>query len=295
MCHIEAVHFIHCRHTNVAFRTCVCTRFDDDGHRQLAANSHSMGRVCPSCLANAVAFILIRTNGYNRKNYEKYVRSKAFELDLAKYESEALRTNPSARAVVASGLRSSHELMINRDIWCPQNSRTISNREPGGINHLDPLLAMQDTFDRAVMCQSGERPDRPVVTYSEAMRWGQRQNAEHWALDNPNLRTFGQSHISEVLVYFSRCRHYNAIFMEVPNSDSPQRSGDTDCGCSGFDLDLPFRRYAESSTDCMFCRRRADHENDPRFRYADRYVRIILDGDGQGQIATWPETARLPR
>ncbi|KIV96785.1 hypothetical protein PV10_00603 [Exophiala mesophila] len=296
MCYIETIHFTHCRHTNVAFRVCLGTEDLDAEHMQPNAIGHSMRRLCPSCLTHAVAFILIKTNGYNRDNYEEYVQSEVYEDDFAEYVNDALESNIRAREVVSTGLKSSYELSMDRDTWCPQNTHTIHNDQPGGIAHGACLVVRQDEFDHAVMCQEPERRlDRAVVTYSAAFRWDQRQTIEYSETENPNFR-FGLEvpDLFEVLVYFSRCEHYNAIFMEATDRTSSQRSEHTKCGCNDFDWDLPFSQYAESSTDCMYCRRPAGHENDPRFRYAHRFMRMIpASAAGYRQIATWPDTARL--
>lgn len=291
---------MHCRHTNVAFRSCLDTQVHEPEHEFPNAYSHSVRRLCPSCLEDATKFILIQAKGLDSSNYGEYLGSEAHERDLAEFEESALVSNQLARDVVSSGLHNAERLGMHRDEWCPQNMQTIGMQRPGGINHRMPLIGPQQEFDEAVMCLRNEAGnDSRVVTYSEAARWDQRWFFEYPETENVHMPVFLEElPTSEVLVYFSRCGHFNAIFMEALGQDYPDRPRyvgsfwqvASRCGCDGYDWDLSGRLYAESNTNCMFCRRPPGEENHARFQYAHQYMRMVPpDAGGSTQIATWPE------
>lgn len=293
---------MHCRHTNVAFRSCLDTQVHEPEHEIPNAYSHCVRRLCPSCLADAIQFILIKARGLDCSNHGEYLGSEAHERDWAAFEESAHESNQLARDVVSSGLQSAQGLGMDRDEWCPQNMQTIGMQRPGGINHRLPLVACQQEFDEAVMCLRHEAGyDSRVVTYSEAARWDQRWCFEYPETENIRLPVFLEElPTNEVLVYFSRCGHFNAIFMETLGQDYPDQPRDpgsrsfwqvaSRCGCDGYDWELSGRLYAESNTNCMFCRRPQGDENHARFRYAQRYMRMVPpDAGGSTQIATWPD------
>ncbi|KAJ9604084.1 hypothetical protein H2200_011607 [Cladophialophora chaetospira] len=232
MCHIELQYFLHCKSTDVYFRSCRDRGVPHESNFQ--AEIHAFDRPCPLCFNEAV--LAVEEHGDisdNTNRFQNYPRS----LDVMRLRQK-LDWNYHNDEDAEMG----YPMYGNVD-WkgCPQLALV-----GGEIDHEEAQREFRTRFSSIPLCEYN-------MAASELSQDTVRRDEQGiTSLQEPQTT----DETKEVVVCFGGCEHVNTFFCPVV-WEWPENSGryQSQCGCSGYDEHLRLTvGYAESEQCCLICR-----------------------------------------
>jgi hypothetical protein len=276
MCYIDLQHYIHCKHTNAQFRSCWDSSTGRIGletadHNIFRAEIHSYDRLCGACYGDAVERASEKTGKVVFDPWIEWRTPTQLTVHVEfKDSGEVLEANRDALKERPLGLNQNHD------------GRVVACMFQGGIDREEALRKPRDAF-RYRPTHIG-RDGQPVPEELQEPQFISAGAA--YGADYVNDSCDPTTNVKEILLYFSACKHFNALWCEelAVQGDAVVAR----CGCDRFDEKLAGNQYAESADPCLLCRNVRWPEDRSLL---GEMVRKITD---QRELALWPCSQRRP-
>ena len=270
MCYIDLQHYIHCKHTDAQMRCCRdpwTGQMNLDGdHNVFRAETHSYHRLCCKCYQDAV----------------ERAGTRASQL-LADFDRGDVRTQIEFEST-AEILKGNREHVENEPFGVNEHlgGKTIACMFDGGIDREKALREPRDAFrNRPTHIGKDGKPLAPEMSEPAFIPAGTA-----WDADYVNHDSDPTTNTKEILLYFSKCGHFNGLWCE----QLVEQDGGfvARCGCERFDEKLATKQYAESAGLCLLCRRTRVAE------CRSLLTEMVREISGARELALWPMTQRRP-